>query len=332
MRKTRRFSFAWFLLFLFMLLCLAAVGYGLYITLSWHRIPDNEPLSIERSSSQPVVPNGKEHILLTWNTAFGAADPSFSWWYANPRGTLVRGASEEQVKKNLESMAETIEKENPDFVLLQQVDSKADRSFLIDEREFFQDRMDGYCSVWAPTLHTAYLIWPRKQPSGSTESGLLTLSNRPGESAVRHSLPSVTSVPEKFSSPDAAVTAMAVPTENGRNLILLNCDISEPKDEQYEALFTLLASYAEGGSYVIAGGDLALSSLPADRLPGGFSVAAGGSEATERLLSEPYGEGTPVAVSDGFIVGPGVTAAARVLDTGFQASSHNPVLLSFRLE
>ena len=70
---------------IFLLIILVAlIAYLIYLFASYHRIPDNQALKIEKISdgtaAADTLTTEKEYSALTYNVGFGAYTPDFSAW------------------------------------------------------------------------------------------------------------------------------------------------------------------------------------------------------------------------------------------------------------
>ena len=96
----------------------------------------------------------------------------------------IRDRSREAVLQNTQGAIEAIERANPDFVLLQEVDIASTRSFFVNQAELAAQALPDYDRVFASNFHSAHLLYPFSEPHGSVEAGLLTLSRYAIEDSV----------------------------------------------------------------------------------------------------------------------------------------------------
>lgn len=162
---------------------------------------------------------------------------------------------------------------------------------------------------------------------------------------------------------DRCYSVQRIPlAEGGRELVLYNLHLSAYTsdgtiaEEQLEILFADMLSEYGKGNYAIAGGDFNKDILgnseevfgvsgpaytwaqpiPAELVPEGLSIIVpfDGEDPVPscRNADRPYGPDNYVVTVDGFITSANVEALeARVWDTGFRWSDHNPVYLDFIL-
>lgn len=343
-------------------------GYAVYLLVQYERIPDGQTLTVERPQTAQLK-LGQTYTALTWNVGFGAYSHEFSFFMdsgtmldgTKVQGTGSRAESRTVVEKNTGGAADAIAALEPDMILLQEVDEPSDRSHDVDQRAWFTDAFPDYSAVYASNFHSAYLFYPVLEPHGQVNSGILTLNSFSVSGAVRRSYPVDESFPTKFFDLDRCFSVERLPVAGDKELVLINSHMSAYDEggviraAQMEMLCSVLSEEARKGNYVIVGGDFnhALcgteEAFPSEQqvpewvypfdeslLPDGFSVVRAENlteVATCRSTDIPYEKGVNyTTVLDGFIVSDNVRASAKNIDTDFQYSDHNPVLLTFTLE
>jgi endonuclease/exonuclease/phosphatase family metal-dependent hydrolase len=225
-----------------------------------------------------------------------------------------------------------------------------------------------FAAAYAVNFHTGWLLWPPARPMGETkDSGVATYSRYRMDSAERVSFPVDESFIGRISDLDRCFTVARLPVEGaedsgnaGGELVLINVHLSAYEEgariraDQMKKLAGLMAEEREKGNWVIAGGDWNMSfpgSLEAftgrmkvpewakpfgeGALPGGFSLVTADNAdviATCRDTSMPWTPGVSYeTILDGWIVSDNVSAVSENIDTDYEASDHNPVLLTFAL-
>lgn len=188
---------------------------------------------------------------------------------------------------------------------------------------------------------------------------MLTLSDVQGV-AERRSYPIDESFPARFFDLDRCFSVLRLAADDGHELVIINSHMSAYDEggviraQQMALIMGVMREEAAQGNYVIAGGDWNhalcdsaelyesqqlvpdwISEFDESELPEGFSVVKPDNlqqVATCRGSDLPYEEGVSYRVTcDGFIVSSNVEAVATTIDTGFDTSDHNPVLLTFKL-
>ena len=352
---------------LILLVFLVVVGYVLYMQFNYYRIDDNSALEISNPSDE-VLQSGVSYKALTYNIGFGAYNHDFSFFMdsgtmldgTEVQGTMSRAQSRDIVLTNTEGALQVAQTQNADFYLLQEVDTKSTRSFQVDQRTIFEQENPDLCGVYAVNFHSAYMMYPLSEPHGSVLSGLLTLSRYSVSEAVRRSYPVDLSFLTKFFDLDRCFSLLRLPVDNGKELVLINSHMSAYDEggtiraKQLELLNSVMAEEYAKGNYVIVGGDFnhalcgTISTFASEQnVPGwvfpleesdvseGLSVVSAenlNEVPTCRSTDMPYKKGVNYSVViDGFIVSDNVTASALNIDTDFEYSDHNPVLITFTL-
>ncbi|MEA4893697.1 MAG: endonuclease/exonuclease/phosphatase family protein [Oscillospiraceae bacterium] len=352
---------------LVLLVLLFVVAYVVYMQVNYYRIDDNTALEITNPSDE-VLKSGVSYKALTYNIGFGAYNHDFSFFMDSGTmldgtpvsGTMSRAQSKEIELSNTEGALGAAKLQDADFYLMQEVDTKSTRSFKIDQRSVIESAYPDYSDVYGVNFHSSYLLYPFSEPHGSVLSGLLTLSRYSVGEAVRRSYPVDTSFFTKFFDLDRCFVLLRLPVDNGKELVLVNSHMSAYDEggtiraQQLDMLNQIMAEEYAKGNYVIVGGDFnhalcdtinAFASqqevpnwvFPLDDsdISEGLSVVRADNVndvPTCRSTDMPYEKGVNYSVViDGFIVSDNVTASAVNIDTDFDFSDHNPVLLTFTL-
>lgn len=336
---------------------LAVLSYLIYVVLSYHRVEDNLTLEIEGNATN-AVPVNTELSLLTYNIGFGAYSADYSFFMDG--GEHSRALSKEAVLNNINGVMNVIANENPDFVLLQEVDTDGTRSYYINQKNLITEKYQKYDSVFAENYDSPYFLYPLYEPIGANKSGILTLSRFHIESSIRRSLPVENSL-SKYFDLDRAYSVSVIKTNNGKDLVLYNVHLSAYTsdgtiaEDQLKMLSEDMLSQYKKGNYIIAAGDfnkdmLGDSSKYFKRsegqynwaaqfnnslLPQGIKSYSGSNVPTCRNAEAPFkGDGTDFVLSvDGVLISDNIAVlSCETVDTFFAYSDHNPVNLKFVLK
>ncbi len=341
---------------------LLVLAYLLYVIVTYDRIEDNIPLTVEGSANENTVSLGTEYTIVTQNLGFGAYTRDFTFFMDGGKESRARSA--ESVQSCINAAITEVGSFDPDFILFQEVDIDSTRSFHIDQYEMLAGAFSDYSRCKAINYDSAYLAYPFNEPHGASYSSMATFSRYTIQSSLRRSFPISTSF-SKFLDLDRCYSVSRIKVENGRELVIYNVHSSAygGSDEIRTAQMTMLmndmkAEY-DKGNYVICGGDFnhdftgdstqklngGMGTLdfgwaqpfPADLIPEGFSRAIsykdGEIKPTCRDCDIPYEEGNFTIIVDGFIISDNVKCVeVENVVTGFEYSDHNPVVLTFVLE
>ena len=353
---------------LFLLLVILVCSYIVYMNSSYYRIEDN--LSLEVINNQKIIlEKDTEYSILTYNIGFGAYDQQYSFFMdvgTMKDGTVMtgkssRGMSQENVLKNTKGSINLINELATDFILLQEVDVKATRSYQINQKEMIENSLSHYGRVFALNFHAPYMLYPFYEPHGSVEAGLLTLSRYQISSAKRMSYPVDNGFFAKFFDLDRCFVITRYEVGNDKELVLINNHMSAYDEDgiirakQLELLNAMMKQEYDQGNYVIVGGDFNhvlnideeafpseqlvpswVNSLSDEELPDGMKIVNASNNlevATCRDSDIPYIKGVNyITILDGFIISDNIVANAENIDADFMYSDHNPVKLTFKLK
>lgn len=356
------------LLILLLIVALLVGGYVGYISLQYSRIADYTPVEVSNLQEVNISLN-YEYSAITYNIGFGAYGPDYTFFMdegimadgTRTKGTSARAASEAAVITNTDGVIAALQNYAPDFILLQEVDQNATRSYHVNQLQRITAALPDYSYAYASNFHSAYLAYPFNEPIGSIESGLVSLSYYNVADTVRRSYPVDESFPQKFFDLDRCFTAQWLPIEGSdASLVMINSHMSaydeggKIRTEQLQMLIDMMVNEYEKGNYVIVGGDfnhalgVALDAftsgqqipdwvveLDLSAIPENFrlvSASNAGEVPTCRGVDIPYQKGvTYTTIVDGFIVSDNIDASAWNIDLEFTNSDHNPVQLTFTL-
>ena len=336
---------------------LTVLSYLIYVVISYHRLEDNLTLEIQGNAVNDA-PVNTELSVLTYNIGFGAYSADYSFFMDG--GEHSRALSEDAVFDNINGALDIIKGENPDLLLLQEVDTDGTRSYHINQKNLISENFKSFDGVFAENYDSPYFLYPFYEPIGANKSGLLTLSRFNVESSVRKSLPVEKSF-SKYFDLDRAYSVSVIKTDNGKELVLYNVHLSaytsdgSISEEQLKILSEDMQAQYEKGDYIIAAGDfnkdmLGDSSKYFERPDGEYNWAApfnnallpreitsysGSNVPTCRNADSPFnGDGTDFVLSvDGVLVSDNIEVlSCETVDTSFAYSDHNPVNLKFVLK
>ena len=340
---------------------LVAATYVSYVFLTFSRIEDNVALK-PQGSSETSAQIGEKYTIVTYNIGYGAYTADYTFFM--DEGKESRARSKESVINCVSNTAETALSFEPDIALFQEVDTDSTRSFHVEQRDLINEMFAAkgdYDNVFAENYHSAYLMYPITMPHGASKSGILTESRFKIDSAIRRSLPIAAGF-KKILDLDRCYSISRIPTDNGKELVVINQHLSaygtdaEQGNAQLEKLFFDMQKEYEKGNYVICGGDFNhdftttskeyfnpgtdksyswCEPFPDDIIPEGFSKCTeytGDLVSTSRYTNEPYSANSFTVILDGFIVSDNISALSiRNVDTSYEYTDHNPVVMEFKL-
>lgn len=346
---------------------IVAATYMAYVFLSYSRLPEKMELEV-MNQSEKTVEVGKEYTALTYNIGYGSLSDDYSFFLdeadwkdgTHTVGKYGKGLSRNSIIENIEGEAAVLREVLPDFILLQEVDEDATRSYHINEAEYFMATFPYMNATYAENFHSPWLNLPLTDPHGIVNAGLLTLSRFRINYAERRSYPIADDFSKLFDL-DRCFSVQRFPVEGGKTLVLVNSHMSAYDEGgvirklQLELLTSFMEEEYAKGNWVIIGGDFNHSLgeefveafkteqlvpgwanvLDNKDLPEHFSIVKpenGLEVASCRNLDTPYQKDvTYTTILDGFIVSDNIKAESVIIDTDFRWSDHQPVVMTFTL-
>ncbi len=244
-----------------------AGGYVAYVLLSYNRIGDVE-LTIDKGATQSEVQVGTTYSAASYNLGFGAYSQDYTFFLDTgydaegneTSGHWSKARSKEDVEFNISGALSTIKQANPDFIAFQEVDTKATRSYKVNEDDAVKEAFPDMDHTHAVNYHTAFLPYPLYDMHGAVKAGLSTLSKFSITEAQRKEYTVSTSF-SKFFDLDRCFSYQKMTVSNGKNFYFVNSHMSAYdlggiiKAKQLAELNAFLTERKEAGDYVIVAGD-----------------------------------------------------------------------------
>lgn len=208
---------------LFLLLMLALL-WLLAEHLSWQPSPRESVAVACQGPGQPLQP-GQTLSVMSWNVQY-LAGKRYVFWYDQGRGSDTR-PTREDLAFNLDEVARVIRAEQPDIVLLQELDKDAKASDYQDQLALLRERLaDLYpCAVQTDEWKAGFV--PDRHIAGSVGRTLATLSRYPIAKAERLRLPNTASnALARLLEPQPALLVSYLPLADGGRLAVLNTRLS----------------------------------------------------------------------------------------------------------
>ena len=328
---------------------------SLIATFTNYNPPDREILK----STGKMLDNriNKDQIsLMSWNIGYAGLGEKMDFFYDG--GSQVRPTREyyNETYKGIRSFL--LKNDSIDFLLLQEVDKKAHRSYRNNQVKKINSLFPGHRSVFAKNYDVLFVPVPINNPMGKVVAGLSNLSKYEPVTNERVSFPGNFAWPKSIFMLDRCFILQRFTTKDGKILVLINThnsafDDGRLREKQFALLRqTALEEYAKA-NFVIIGGDWNqnppgfnpsllkngdvprkhdLPNVPDDFMPHGWRWAFDTSVPTNRDVSEPYIKGqTSTTILDYFLISPNLQLLnVETIDLGFKYSDHNPVMMEVR--
>jgi endonuclease/exonuclease/phosphatase family metal-dependent hydrolase len=216
-------------------------------------------------ANAPTLKPGQTLKVLSWNVQFMAGKGYlFFFEMPNDAGPDER-PSPADIARTTDEVARVIKEEDPDIVLLQEVDEGAKRTDYADQLRVLLSKLSP-----AYRCHTSTFYWkarfvPHRRIMGSVGMKLSTISKYRVTASIRHTL---TTVPHNLLvgqfHPKRAILETRLPVEGGKDLVVLNLHLdafsrgTEVMARQVEGVDAVLTDLSQQDYQFVAGGDFNL--------------------------------------------------------------------------
>lgn len=291
--------------------------------------------------------------ILNWNIGYAGLGDNMDFFYDG--GKKVRD-SRERTEENLSAIIRTISMENPDVILLQEVDMDSKRTYGIDETRILKEAFPDYHMYFAYNYKSFYVPKPLREPIGKVASGIVILSRYRPVKVERHQYPSRFPFPVSMFNLKRCLMTAYFQMPDGRTLVIGNThntayDTGGMRSTESDCIAELLAVYKDEGYDVVIGGDW--NQYPASYVPsreetedGHFSTVrleeekfslygrieyAGNGQKTLRHLDRVLDGQSVLTVTDYFFLSDSLKSSeVRMLPLNFRNSDHNPVTITLK--
>lgn len=339
--------------YLILILVLAFICLLGYLIITEYKPKDIEEVAISGSAKDKIKEN-TPYKILTWNIGYGGLDKDTDFFMDG--GKMVNPISKDHVENALAGISKEIKTINPDLLFLQEVDADSQRTYHINEVEYFDKELNG-ASTFAFNYKVGFVPFPIP-PMGKVNSGIFTKSKFEIESSYRYQQPVPHKWPVRLANLKRGFNASYLPIEGSdKYLVLVNVHLdayesgSNGRLAQTKQIIAFMTEEYNKGNYLIVGGDFNQelrkgyeanvpegiwnpSPFPYDYLTDNIKPTFDENTNSSRLNHKPYDPNDSYeCIIDGFLVSDNVEVkSVKGQALGFVNSDHNPVLLEFSLK
>jgi endonuclease/exonuclease/phosphatase family metal-dependent hydrolase len=199
------------------------VGFFVYVWMTTEQYADLEPAEVHCSTDAPILNSETPLKVLSWNIQFLAGKNYVFFYDAIDGSGKDEAPSREDQAITLKEVTRVIREENPDVVLLQEVDVDAKRTGYNDQIKLLLEALAPLfpCSVSTYYWRAGFL--PHPNIMGSIGMKLATFSKYKIEKAQRHALGDFPAnlIVRQF-RPKRAILDSFLPTNKGEFFRVLN--------------------------------------------------------------------------------------------------------------
>lgn len=204
------------------LVVLAVLLSGVVYWLTYHPAPV-EAAELTCPASTPALHAGQDVTVMSWNVQY-LAGRGYVFYYDLPDGDGPdTKPSRDALARTLNDVVEVIRQEDPDVVLLQELDRGSSRTYDEDQLALIRARLGGaYPCASAAYYHKAKFV-PHPKIMGSVGLSLGVLSKTRITKATRYQLPHICGDPVTVAfNFDRAVLAARLAVDDGQTLTVMD--------------------------------------------------------------------------------------------------------------
>lgn len=246
-------------------LAAAAVLFFLFLWFANYHPGDAESEVVMCSRQAPLLKPGQKVKVLSWNVQY-MAGKNYVFYYDVPDGSGPdERPSGKDIAATIKEVARVIRDENPDVVLLQEVDDGARRTDYDDQLKLLLSRLPDDYVCHASAFYWKSFFVPHPRIMGAVGMKLSVISKYTIRDSVRHRLPQM---PDNFIvrqfSLKRAVQEVRLPVENRKEFLILNTHLdafaqgTDTMERQVAAVKSLLEKFTDDGYSWMIGGDFNL--------------------------------------------------------------------------
>lgn len=316
--------------------------------------PDDEVVIHEDNNAEILTDS--VFSALIWNIGYCGMDETIDFFYDG--GTQAR-VSKDRTLKNVSDVKNFLMQmaSSTDFMLLQEVDVNAKRSYNTNQLDTLKNALPGFNSFYGKNYDVFFIPIPISKPYGKVDAGIVNFSKFDPTKVTRFQYPGNYSFPMKLFMLDRCFLENRYNLSNGKQLLVINLHNSAFDDgslraQQLEYLKKYIDQEYKKGNYLIIGGDwnqsppnfspaynnyvddtTTNSFIPENSFDDGWQFVYANTGPTNRRSNIVYDRNTtPTTLIDFFLISPNVKAdTVELINLDFVNSDHNPVKATFRL-
>ena len=228
-----------------------------------------ETMAVHCPDSAPKMKAGQNLKVLTWNVQT-MSGKNYVFWSDLPNNDGPdEKPSQEDVILTLSEVARVIKDENPDIVLIQEIDEGAERTYYEDQLARLIELLpaDYTCTTSAFDWKSAYVPHPRIHSNVGWKVAILSKYQISAAERIQLSISKGSPIEQPFKIKPAVLEAH-LPLSDGGEFVAMtvHLDLYVPgtntKDVQLEEINKILTSLSDAGIPWLIGGDFNL--LPYD--------------------------------------------------------------------
>ncbi len=252
-------------IFLILLIAVVAFGIGFVLTLQIFEYRPKAETELEVTDNLSKIDANYVELntsikIVTFNT--GYASLSRTEDFVMDGGSKARMDTSDEVEANVAGITKTLEDQNADIYLLQEVDVDSHRSYEINQYSEYISSLST-ASVLGYNYRCIFVPFPLSftEMMGKVNSGIVTFSSFYIDDAKRIQLPGSFPWPVRLAQLKRCLVITRLPIKDSdKELILINVHLSAYDDgsmrlQEMDALKAIMKEEYSLGNYVVVGGD-----------------------------------------------------------------------------
>jgi endonuclease/exonuclease/phosphatase family metal-dependent hydrolase len=222
-----------------------------------------QPASFISEPDAPALVGNQPLKILNWNMQFMAGNVNNHFFFDNGSDSWP---AQSKVLSTLDAAAALIKAEDPDVILLQEIDDDAKRTYYQDQQALLLERLPKSYKAQASTLYWQADFLPVPALWGSVGMKLSVISKYKIIAATRYALASIDThnfLEQQF-QPRRAILHVELERKDKPPLHILNTHLSafaqgsNTMERQVKRVFELMHGFESRGEDAIIGGDFNL--------------------------------------------------------------------------
>jgi endonuclease/exonuclease/phosphatase family metal-dependent hydrolase len=317
---------------------------------------EQKVLNMNKNSAKQTI-HDSVLTFLSWNIGYGSLGAETNFFYDGGKMVKPVKVLNKQYVDGIKQLLTDID--TVDFILLQEVDEKAKRSYYLNQRTTFEELFSNHASVYATNYHVRFVPVPFYNPMGKVSGGLMSFSGFRPVQSERISFKKKYDWPTRLFTLKRCFIKQRFSVKGNRELVLINThnsafDDGDLRSDQVLTLIDAALDEYNKGNWVIIGGDWNMNppgfdpehirngdlsgytdirDIHEELLPADWTWVYDSAVPTNRAVVSAYEKGkTPATIIDFFLVSPNIELLnVKTHDLGFRLSDHNPVFIKVRL-
>ncbi len=277
-------------------------AFGVFVYAITFHPADEQPADLVCPADAPVLKPGQPMKVLNWNVQY-MGSKNYTFWYDVPNGDGPDlRPSPESIEATFEEVARVIAAEDPDLILIQEINEGAGYTDDIDQLAELLGRISPEYRCHSDAFYWKADFVPHPKIMDSVGMKLATISKYKIEKSTRHQLPLIPDnlLMQQFNL-KRAVLESELPVEGAQPLIALNThlDAFAQGDDTMQRQVNFLnkqmgALKSEGRAFFISGDfNLLPPDFPLKDLPE-FAWSYYNTDSELRPLFENFASGAPL--------------------------------------